>query len=277
MLRHFRRNLPNPWPVHPRKKFPLKDNPLRNPGQSLDEAIQRLMDEDVSVLIAVMMLCLVTAGYEWWRWYANVPYHPVYTTLFGGGIATYCVFRLYRLKQQLKTLKLARDGEKAVGQYLERLREKGYRIFHDVIGDHFNLDHVIIGSQGIFTIETKTFSKPIKGKANIYFDGKAITINGNTPERNPITQAQAQAHWLSEQITASTGQTHPIKPVVVFPGWFVTSSSQAKSSNVWVINLKGLPKFLEHAPNRLNPETVQLIAYHLSRYVRTQAQTDRKS
>ncbi|MEO0805585.1 MAG: hypothetical protein AAFY33_04690, partial [Cyanobacteria bacterium J06643_4] len=104
----------------------------------------------------------------------------------------------------------------------------------------------------------------------------ACSKNFGSPFRL-ITQAQAQAHWLSEQITASTGQTHPIKPVVVFPGWFVTSSSQAKSSNVWVINLKGLPKFLEHAPNRLNPETVQLIAYHLSRYVRTQAQTDRKS
>ena len=274
MLPQFRHPRLTLWPSPPHKKSPLKDNPLRNPGQSLDEAIQQLMDEDASILISLLVFSFIAIGYEWWRWYAKIPYHPLLTTLFGGGIAAYCAFRLFQLKQKITTLKLARDGEKAVGQYLEHLREKGYRVFHDVIGDRFNLDHVIIGPQGIFTIETKTFSKPIKGKATIYFDGNAISVNGYNPDRNPITQAQAQANWLSQQITASTGQTHPIKPVVVFPGWFVDTSAQpnaqSKSRNVWVINPKGLPKFLEHTPIQLNPETIQLIAYHLSRYVRTQ-------
>lgn len=266
MLRPSRSKL---WKRRPLKKSPLKDNPLRNPGQSLDETIQILMDEDISAAIAVMMFCIVLTGYEWWRWYAQIPYHPWIMTLLCSGTILYCIFRLYTFKQQIKTLRLARDGEKAVGQYLESLRETGHRVFHDVIGNHFNLDHVIVGPKGIFTIETKTFSKPASGQAHIDFNGTTLTANGYRPDRNPITQSLAQANWLSELIKESTGHQHSVKPVVVFPGWFIRTSPEAKSSNVWVLNPKGLPKYLDNAAPKLSPEEVQLVAYHLSRYIRT--------
>jgi hypothetical protein len=45
---------------------------------------------------------------------------------------------------------MAKDGEKAVGEFLERFREKGYRIFHDIVGGDFNIDHVLIGPSGIY-------------------------------------------------------------------------------------------------------------------------------
>jgi hypothetical protein len=38
-----------------------------------------------------------------------------------------------------------REGEKAVGQYLERLRARGYQVLHDIPGENFNIDHVLIG------------------------------------------------------------------------------------------------------------------------------------
>jgi hypothetical protein len=266
----LRRQIRNPWQSGTPKKSPLKDNPLRNPGQSLDEAIQNLLDEDISALVVGIVFCNVLTAYEWWRWYAKIPYRPGVVTIVCGIIAACCIFRLYIFKKQLKTLKLARDGEKAVGQYLEMLRETGYRVFHDVIGKNFNLDHVIIGPKGIFTIETKTFRKPAIGKADIYFDGTSINVNGYKPERDPIVQALAQASWLSDFVKDSTGHTHSVKPVVVFPGWFVRSGPEARSSNVWVINPKGLPKFLDGSPQKLSSEEIQLIAYHLSRYIRTQ-------
>ncbi|MEL7329051.1 MAG: nuclease-related domain-containing protein, partial [Cyanobacteria bacterium J06559_1] len=134
---------------------------------------------------------------EWWRWYANVPPKPVHITIFCGLLFTYSIFRLLPLRRKIKTLKMARDGEKAVGQYLERLRADGYQVFHDVVGKNFNIDHVIIGENGIFTIETKTYRKPTKGRANIHFDGESITANGYKLDRNPVVQSLAQAGWLS--------------------------------------------------------------------------------
>ena len=229
----------------------------------------KIIDDDLSPLAMVLALVIFLTGYEWWRWYTKIHYSPVFMSIFCGGIIAYCVFRAYALRKQIKTLRQARDGEKAVGQYLESLRESGYRVFHDVIAKDFNLDHVIIGSEGIFTIETKTFSKPSKGKSSIYFDGTTVSVNGYKPERDPITQAIAQASWLSEFIKESTGHTHFVRPVVVFPGWFVQSGPDVKRSKVWVINPKGLPKFLEDSPPKLSLEEIKLVAYHLSRYIRT--------
>jgi len=42
----------------------LKDKPLRNPGQSLDEELQRLWDEEVNTWVAMFLIPLILAGYE---------------------------------------------------------------------------------------------------------------------------------------------------------------------------------------------------------------------
>jgi hypothetical protein len=60
------------------------------------------------------------------------------------------------LRKRIKELRLGRDGEKIVAEQLECLRESGAQVFHDVPGDGFNLDHVVISNHGIYAIETKT-------------------------------------------------------------------------------------------------------------------------
>ncbi|MBD0334952.1 MAG: NERD domain-containing protein [Cyanobacteria bacterium Co-bin13] len=181
----------------------------------------------------------------------------------------YSIFKIHRLIKRMRRLKMARDGEKAVGQYLMDLRENGYRIFHDIIGSGLNVDHVIISDRGIFTIETKTYSKPVSGKPTITFDGESIQVDGYTPEHNVVDQAKAQASWIQDILKESTGRQLPVKPVIVFPGWFVEASKTASGSNVWVLNPKALPGFLQHEPACLSPEDVKLAAYHLSRHIRT--------
>ncbi|MGD1866747.1 MAG: hypothetical protein ACFB0D_19520 [Phormidesmis sp.] len=89
-----------------------------------------------------------------------------------------------------------------------------------------------------------------------------------------MIQSLAQAGWLSAQIQESTGHTHKVQPVVVFPGWFITSRLGAEhQSGVWVLNPKGLLKFIENTPQRLAPEEVKLVSYHLSRYIRASNQS----
>jgi Nuclease-related domain len=120
----------------------------------------------------------------------------------------------------LHALKLGRDGEKAVGQFLETLRERRYRVFHDIVGGNFNLDHVLIGPAGVFTVETKTHRKP-SGDARVTFGGETIRIDGFEPDRDPIIQAKAQASWLCELLSESTGRNFAVRSAIVFPGWFV--------------------------------------------------------
>jgi len=57
------------------KRSPLKDAPLHNPGQSLEEKIQRLMDDEVSKYALASVLVTVLTLMEWFRWYAKLPEH----------------------------------------------------------------------------------------------------------------------------------------------------------------------------------------------------------
>ena len=110
------------------------------------------------------------------------------------------------LRRKIRQLRLARDGERAVGQYLETLRARGYRVLHDLVGNGFNVDHVLIGPTGMFAVETKTYRKPAKGAAEIVYDGERVTIAGRAPERDPVVQGKAQAHWLRDLLRDSTGR-----------------------------------------------------------------------
>ena len=164
---------------------------------------------------------------------------------------------------------MARDGERAVGEFLEKLRADGYQVFHDLVGDGFNLDHVLIGPAGVFTIETKTYSKPAKGKAELTFNGESIQIGLWEPERNPVIQARAQVGWSSSLLKETTGRDFPVHPVIVFPGWFVRSAGRPKKP-IWVLNPKALPEYLRKQQPQLTKEEISLASYHLSRFIRVE-------
>jgi len=250
-------------------KSPLTGNPLRNPGQSLDEEIDNLITDKVVMYLMFIGYFIFITVFEWWRWYRKSPYTPVLFTIVSIPIISFSIFKLFKIYNQLKVLKLGRDGEKAVGQYLELLRENGCKIFHDIIGHNFNIDHVIICKSGIFTVETKTYSKPEKGMAKIQYDGEKVTINGHETLKDVITQAKAEAHWLRGQLREMTGKVVPIKPVVVFPGWFIENSAAGYNSEVWVLEPKALSGFLPNSGMNLTKDEIQLFSYHLSRYIRT--------
>ena len=196
----------------------------------------------------------------------QAPSPVIFTT---GAIATvvFAVYRVYNALPRLHALELGRDGEKAVGQFLESLRERGYRVFHDVVGGNFNLDHVLIGPAGVFTIETKTHSKP-GGDVRVTFDGETIRIDGFEPDQDPVVQCGSQASWLRELLGESTGRKFEVRSVIVYPGWYVDEEN-SKDNTIWVLEPKRLPTFLSYEPRRLSDEDIHMAAYHLSRFIRT--------
>lgn len=252
-----------------KRRSPLKDNPLRNPGQSLDEELARLINDTAIPWIAAIAMSLAMVCQEWHKWYTQIPPNPRVALIVAVPIIGVSLMRLFFIVKRARRLKMARDGEKAVGQYLSDLQAKGYRVFHDILGDGFNIDHIIISDRGIFTVETKTYSKPGKGRSEIRFDGETLSINGHPPYRDPVSQAKAQADWSRQILKESTGKDYPVKAAIVFPGWFVKSTAKGKQNSLWVLNPKALPSFISNEPQVLRLEDIQLAAYHLSRYIRT--------
>jgi hypothetical protein len=249
-------------------RSPIKDSPLRLPGQSVLDEREELLEDAVGQPLLLALFMALMAAFEWWRQYTAMKPSPILFSIVALLAACYAAFRIWRVIPRLKNLRQALEGERAVGQFLERLRERGFHVFHDLVGEGFNVDHVLIGPAGIFTIETKTWSKPVSGNPQILFDGETIQIGGLSPERDPIIQAKAQASWLRSLLLESAGKRFEVHPVVVFPGWFITATAGARKE-VWVLEPKALPSFLDHEPTRLEAEDVNLASFHLSRFIRS--------
>lgn len=247
-------------------RTPLKDKPLRQAGQSLREERERILEDKLVPWLFGAAVTTAFAGYEWFRFKMQMPYSPWTLTILAAVATAIAVWRFFVLRPKMRNLKLGLQGEIVVGQYLDRLHADGYQVFHDVQGQNFNLDHVLIGPAGVFTVETKTWNKP-HGDAKVTFDGERLLIAGKAPERDPIAQARAQASWLRTQLRESTGKDFDVRPVIVFPGWFVEANFSAQRK-LWVLEPKALPTFLSNEPPSLSAEDRRLASFHLSRIIR---------
>ena len=249
-------------------KSPLRAKPLRNPGQGVDEQLQRVLDDESIPYFWFPAVLIVLAAVEWLAYLGELPRRPVLYTVVAAIAAAVGTARLVQLRGKVKKLKLGRDGERVVGQFLEQLRVDGARIFHDVPGEGSNLDHVVISAHGLFVVETKTWSKRSPDDT-VEFDGARLVAGGRVPDRDPIVQVRAAADWLRRTLEESTGKRLPVRGVVVFPGWFVQPMTAEAKRDIWVLEPKALPSFIEHEPRQLSDSDVTLAAFHLGRYVRT--------
>lgn len=248
---------------------PLKAKPLRLPGESVDKEIDRwITDKALGALFAAGCFCFV-AYFEWYGYLTHAPRRPILFSVVALVALLYAGWRFRLTRKRVRQLRQGRDGERAVGQFLERLREDGAQVFHDIPGEGFNLDHVVISTHGIYAIETKTWSKPWP-EAKIVVEGDALKVAGQAPVRNPIVQVAAGARWLEKRLEESTGRRFTVRGVVVFPGWFVEQVSPR--GDVWVLEPKMLPGFIEQEPKTIVPADMALTAFHLSRYVRSEAE-----
>lgn len=199
---------------------------------------------------------------RWWGPEVS-PWHWLTVGLAVCGVAAW---RWRNIQPQLTALLQGRRGEREVGRMLEALRSLGYEVFHDIrckgSGEPFNIDHVLIGPGGVFAIETKTWSKPPKAKAVVEYDGTRVLLAGQAPDRDSVAQAQSNADYLAQLLKRMTAREMFVRPVVLFPGWWV--NPQPRGCRTWVLNPEVLAAFLKKEPNRLAREDIALFADRLT-------------
>lgn len=254
--------------MQPTLKSPITRKTLNQAGESLRRAQFDLLCDKILTPYLVVSVLWVVAGIEWLLVWRDSRPSPVYLTIATAILTLFFLWRLRSARRLLRQLKLGIDGERAVGEYLDRLRGLGLRVCYDVPGDSGNIDHVIICTRGVFTIETKTRSKPVKGECKVSYDGRAISVNGGAPDRSAVVQAKAQAKQLRRLLKEHTGIDFPVKPVILFPGWYVDAPDPSAQSEVWVLSPKGLPMWIGNAPETVEVKDVKHAASRLAAYVR---------
>lgn len=236
------------------KESPLQRPPLRQAGQSLQEERDDILNEKIEPVLLTGLFLIVLAVYEWFGWFFKTLHRPWVVTVIAVGYVLYAAIRVrpfYRLSRQLR---LGRDGERIVGQELEKLRTYGYRVYHDFLADDFNIDHIVVGPTGIFTVETKAFRKPKDPDAKIGYDGHVVSVPGVTLTRDPIAQARAESDYVRDWVKDNANRTVPVRAALVFVGWY--TQKQPEGAEVWVLNVPGLLSFIQNEHSELSQDDI---------------------
>lgn len=235
------------WRRRDDRRTPLYGKKLANlPGQQLvgrindhgDELLLSAVGMYFSLPIMVMAWALVKV-----RWEAvsfggtEVLFLLAGLALFAWNLRAYTRHRDKRSK--------ARDGlvaEQMTGQLLNRLIGPNCIVAHDLPCDGFNIDHVVITPHAVYAVETKSFRKkrssPDDSHYKVTFDGEALRFPGWT-DRNPVTQARAQAQWLARYLRDSLSRDIPVVPAIALPGWWIEKTDAGKQSDVRVFTPMG--------------------------------------
>ena len=249
-------------------KTPFKNRPLSLPGQSVDETLNDYLYDKVFFYFVLIVVSLGFIVLEWTRFYFETPPRPVLITITLLSIMMFLSYRLWKNVLHAKNLYLGREGERFVGQLLEEMRADGCHVFHDIqtlAGDKkFNIDHVLVCPQGIFTVETKTWSKKSK-REKLRFDGENIIANGYKSNKYPVEQSLSQARWLSDLFKTSLDKSYYVKPTLVFPGWYIEPEDRRRAGekDVWLLNPNALSAFIKNSPTSLGEEDINLVSAFL--------------
>lgn len=210
---------------------------------------------------------MCSAGY-WGR--ASNGGIPLLYFIAGLAVALFVSFKLVRLAKRRQQLKLGLDAELAVAQSLYELMYRGYRVFHDFPADNFNIDHIAVGSNGKFAVETKGRNKPYdrNGKVQweVQYNRRALQFPG-WKEEQPVRQAKAQASWLQNWLSKAVGEDIPVQAVQALPGWYVQRTAK---EGIWLGNHNNLKSLGQYPTGRpLTEKLVRQIEHQLDQRSRS--------
>ena len=131
-------------------------------------------------------------------------------------------------------------AEEAVGNLLADLPAK-YFVVNDFASRKGNIDHIVISTKGILTVETKSH------KGVVTCEGEMLKRDGKPFEKDFIKQAWAQAYSIRDLLTDKEVCTLRPQPVIVFTEADVQVKEKVRG--VRVIGVKDLHPFLEGLPD----------------------------
>ncbi len=212
-----------------KKRLPFTQKILRPPGESLRVRLadldEKLNDRLVQLLLSAYSPLLMAGlvALQGVRLTSGILIFFAGAAILASAWAGYSLWKLLGLRRRCR---LGYEGERHIGEALNQLMLAGYRVFHDFLitdrpGVTRNIDHIVIGSNGVFSVETKTRRK-VKG-----LDGAKVIVGDNRLEypwgadRCGLDQARDNAAWLSDWLSKTSDTPIKVASILALPGWFI--------------------------------------------------------
>ncbi|TCK06134.1 nuclease-related domain-containing protein [Marinobacterium mangrovicola] len=255
---------------------PLGADLLRPAGYSLQRSIDDLQTDLMQSFVALPIMATLAPlalllQEKLFHKVANAQTWLVLISISAVAVGYY-VYKAIRVARRLPQLRLGLACEMAVGQELDQVirpETHPYRVFHDIQFEGFNVDHLVIGPNGVFVIETKGRSKHMldgKKQAKVRLEGNALHFPTHV-ETQPLEQVRMTVKAVRKWLLESTGFEVPVAGVLVLPGWYVELKQRA--TDPYVLSGKALSSQLPKLKaGSMELGEVQAVAYQVAQRVR---------
>jgi len=162
------------------------------------------------------------------------------------------VARAFGAHTEERAYRVGRDGEEEVARRLQPLRRKGWHLLHAIpVGNKgSDIDHVVIGPPGVFTLNTKH-----RPDGRVWVAEHSFMVNGQ--KTNYLRNSEFEAERASKLLSAACGFNVDVKPIIVVIAAKLTIKAQPP--NVKVVARKRIAKWLSKCQPVLAPERVENI------------------
>ena len=171
------------------------------------------------------------------------------------------IARVLGAKTDERAWRIGADGEEAVAKKLARLGP-AWRVLHAVpVGDRgSDIDHVVIGPGGVFTLNTKHHPG-----ARVWVGGDTFLVDGHRQPyvRNSRHEARRAARLLSAALEGRPVAVTGLVVVMGATGGF-TVKAQPEAGDVVVVRRRDVVGWLERRPEALDVTAVDAL-YEIAR------------
>lgn len=117
----------------------------------------------------------------------------------------------FRRRSSTDAFRIGAEGEERIGGLLDKLERHGYHALHDVpLRGYGNIDHLVVGPGGVFTVETKNAAGKVRIRAG------QLKENGRRREEH-IAQARRQVEAVRAKLAKDPALAAvPVTPLLCY-------------------------------------------------------------
>ena len=141
-------------------------------------------------------------------------------------------------------------AEEDVGNLLGEL-PAGFFVVNDFVSKRGNIDHIVISTKGILTVETKSH------RGVVSCEGEMLKRDGKPFEKDFIKQGWREALSIRDLLTSHGISAPKPQPVLLFTNADVKVRKQVRG--VEIISRRYFPVFLKRIPNRMGAAEAEKI------------------